>query len=387
MKRAKKKRLSLYLKHPLFFNLSQTKGLEHLIKKYSSKEKLPFKDVERAEKLIKESKANIAFAPIDRAFYLPVEDKILMPKKEQFKTQEGFYSTAFHELSHWTGHRSRLNRPTGNKKGSKAYAFEELITEISASFICCHLGFEYSTQHSAHVKSWLEVLKEGKKAIFRASSQAQKATEFILGKLKKEASTMEIIMENNKKGLESLLKNLIGMKSKSRVYLTIFFLVFSLICGFQSNAEDQGSEEDNISSFLAKCYIAYDSPTACAKSLEPLPSDANSETGRSEEMELLDILMRIPSQETKACDDAYLENMEKAFQTLAEEQQQLARLKFDELRSTDQNVVRERFIDIYLLQCPLKTTDLEKYICAIEILSSDEIKETSCKFIIEDLIN
>ena len=110
-----------------------------------------------------------------------------MPKKEQFKTQEGFYSTAFHELSHWTGHKSRLNRPKGNKKGSKAYAFEELIAEISASFICCHLGFEYSTQHSAYVKSWLEVLKEDKKAIFRASSQAQKATEFILGKLKKEA--------------------------------------------------------------------------------------------------------------------------------------------------------------------------------------------------------
>ena len=61
-----------------------------------------------------------------------------------------------------------------------SYAFEELVAEISASFICCHLGFEYSTQHSSYVKSWLEVLKEDKKAIFKASSQAQKATEFIL---------------------------------------------------------------------------------------------------------------------------------------------------------------------------------------------------------------
>ena len=71
-----------------------------------------------------------------------------------------------------------------NKEGSKAYAFEELIAEISASFICCHLGFEYSTQHSAYIKSWLDVLKEDKKAIFRASSKAQKATEFILRNIK-----------------------------------------------------------------------------------------------------------------------------------------------------------------------------------------------------------
>ena len=105
-----------------------------------------------------------------------------MPRKHQFKTQEGFYSTLFHELSHWTGHQSRLNRKKLNKPGSKDYAFEELIAEISASFLCCHLGFSYSSQHSAYIESWIKVLKEDKKAIFRASSQAQKATEFILGK-------------------------------------------------------------------------------------------------------------------------------------------------------------------------------------------------------------
>ena len=169
------------------FNISQTKGLEYLIKKPSTQNKPLFQDVKRAEELIKESKANMAFAPIDKAYYLPIEDKILMPEKAQFKTQEGYYSTAFHELFRWTGHKSRLNRPTGHKEGSKTYAFEELIAEISVSFICCHLGFEYSTQHSSYVKSWLEVLKEDKQVIFRTSSQAQKATEFILGKLKAKA--------------------------------------------------------------------------------------------------------------------------------------------------------------------------------------------------------
>ena len=162
------------------FNLSQTEGLKHLIKKSSSKEEPLFQDVEKAEQLIKKSKADMSFAPIDRACYQPTEDRILMPKKEQFKTQKGFYSTMFHELTHWTVHKSRLDRPIKNKQSSKAYAFEELMAELSASFICCHLGFEYSTQHSAYIKDWLEVLKEDKKAIFRASSQAQKATEFIL---------------------------------------------------------------------------------------------------------------------------------------------------------------------------------------------------------------
>ena len=137
------------LKTHAVFNLSQTEGLEHLIKKPSSEEGPKFKDVEKAEEVIKKPEADISFAFVDRACYLPEEDKILMPKKEQFKTQEGFYSTMFHELSHWTGHKSRLERAMGGKKGSKTYAFEELVAEISASFICCHLGFKYSTQHSA----------------------------------------------------------------------------------------------------------------------------------------------------------------------------------------------------------------------------------------------
>ena len=175
------------LKTHAVFNLSQTEGLEHLIKKSSSKKEPLFQDVEKAEQLIKKSKADISFAFVDRACYLTEEDKILMPKKEQFKTGEGFYSTMFHELSHWTAHKSRLKRSMKGKKGSKAYAFEELVAEISASFICCHLGFEYSTRHSAYVKTWLEVLKEDKKAIFRASSQAQKATEFILRNVQDEA--------------------------------------------------------------------------------------------------------------------------------------------------------------------------------------------------------
>ena len=161
------------------FNLSQCEGLDHLKKAPVEKDQV-FKDEAQAEELIKASKADIVMAAFDTACYQSKEDKILMPKKSQFKTQEGFYSTLFHELSHWTGHKSRLNRKTESHFGSKDYAFEELVAEISASFLCCHLGFRYSTRHSSYVKSWIEVLREDKTAIFRASSLAQKATKFIL---------------------------------------------------------------------------------------------------------------------------------------------------------------------------------------------------------------
>ena len=164
--------------HPVF-NLSQCEGLDHLLKTPDEREQT-FQDETTAEELIKNSQAKIKIANFNKAIYTPSKDKISMPRKSQFKTKEGFYSTMFHELSHWTGHRLRLNRKINNKFGTKSYAFEELVAEISASFLCCHLGFRYSTQHSAYVKSWVRLLKEDKKAIFKASSQAQKATKLIL---------------------------------------------------------------------------------------------------------------------------------------------------------------------------------------------------------------
>lgn len=183
---SQEKEISIIKPHPVF-NLSQTKGLEHLVKAPDEKEQT-FKDEKEAEELLKKVQAKIKLANFSKAFYTPSEDKISMPRKSQFKTKEGFYSTLFHELSHWTGHPSRLNREINNKFGTKAYAFEELVAEISASFLCCHFGFRYSTQHSAYVKSWVKLLKEDKKAIFKASSLAQKATQFILGNVQGEIS-------------------------------------------------------------------------------------------------------------------------------------------------------------------------------------------------------
>lgn len=118
----------------------------------------------------------------DKAYYIPSVDSIRLPTFESFKTVEGYYSTTFHELAHWTGHKSRLDREFGKRFGDEAYAFEELIAELSAAFTCASLGVSSETRqdHAKYIKSWLKVLKNDSRAITTAASQASKASEFII---------------------------------------------------------------------------------------------------------------------------------------------------------------------------------------------------------------
>ena len=123
----------------------------------------------------------------DRAFYTSTEDFVHLPNKENFtatKTStalECYYSTAFHELGHATGHPTRLNRKLGNRFGSKPYAGEELIAELTSAMLCAITGVSQSVRldHVKYLQSWLEVLKEDKNAIFTAAAAAQKATDFL----------------------------------------------------------------------------------------------------------------------------------------------------------------------------------------------------------------
>lgn len=119
----------------------------------------------------------------DKAFFSPSEDYIGMPNFEDFKSASDYYATLSHELIHWTGHESRLNRPLNEGRfGNEAYAFEELVAELGSSFICQDLGIDgkFQDNHLAYLKSWLKVLKNDTKAIFRASSLATQATKEIL---------------------------------------------------------------------------------------------------------------------------------------------------------------------------------------------------------------
>lgn len=142
-----------------------------------------FNPIADAEKLLAASGATINHG-FDGAFYVPSKDQICLPARERFTSPENYYATALHELTHWTGHESRLNRQFSKRFGDDAYAFEELVAELGAAFVVGHVGFVDTTieNHAAYVENWLSVLKNDKTAIFTASKQASLAYDFILEK-------------------------------------------------------------------------------------------------------------------------------------------------------------------------------------------------------------
>ncbi|MDH3001463.1 hypothetical protein A1D23_13030 [Chelonobacter oris] len=128
--------------------------------------------------------------PQGNAFYSPSRDCIVMPERCQFDEVERYYTTLLHESAHATGHRSRLNRigiTDNGGFGSEKYAFEELIAELTGAFMCAHVGIDNIVQNAAYLDSWIKVLKSDKKAIFRATSQAREATDYLLEALNQPA--------------------------------------------------------------------------------------------------------------------------------------------------------------------------------------------------------
>lgn len=122
-----------------------------------------------------------------RAYYELSRDRIHMPPIATFFSASGYYGTLAHELTHWTGSDARLAR-IKRFADRKAYAFEELVAEIGACMLGVRLGVEPQfDQSGAYVEGWLAALKEDKRAIFRAASEAQKAVDFIMAKAGNEA--------------------------------------------------------------------------------------------------------------------------------------------------------------------------------------------------------
>ena len=120
----------------------------------------------------------------DRAYYTPSTDSITLPRRQQFKDTAEYYSTAFHELTHSTGHQTRLNRLDRTAFfGTEAYSKEELVAEIGAAALVNHAGLETATSfrnNAAYIQNWLGVLKNDKRFIVSAASKAEKAVELIL---------------------------------------------------------------------------------------------------------------------------------------------------------------------------------------------------------------
>ncbi len=167
------------------FNVAQVDG-------YTPKEVEPVANpvasIDAADRFITATKAKISHGG-ESAYYAPATDVIQMPPRESFhgtatsSATEAYYSTLLHELTHWSGHKSRCDRFTDGAFKKDDYAREELVAELGAAFLCGHLGvtLEPRPDHAAYIDHWLKILKADSKAIFQASSQATKAVDFLKG--------------------------------------------------------------------------------------------------------------------------------------------------------------------------------------------------------------
>ena len=163
------------------FNAEQVPGMPPLSETLEKfRPNFQWSPVERAEAILTASNAQIKFGGND-AYYAPGSDFIQLPEKAQFPTATQFYAIALHELGHWTGHESRLNRIMSGDFGSPEYAREELRAEIASLMLGSETGIGHNFgQHAAYVESWIKALKEDPYELYRASNDAQKITDFVM---------------------------------------------------------------------------------------------------------------------------------------------------------------------------------------------------------------
>lgn len=126
------------------------------------------------------------------ACYMPKEDGIMLPPLSAFRDKaredglseatgyDNYFCTMLHELTHWTGHESRLGRDMSGRFGDAGYAAEELVAELGSAFLCAHAGIAGQLQHASYIGSWLKLLESDPRAIFTAASKAQQACDYLL---------------------------------------------------------------------------------------------------------------------------------------------------------------------------------------------------------------
>ena len=137
-----------------------------------------------AEEVIASSQCEIVESMQNRAYYSPKEDKIKLPPRDYFKSQEAFLAVTLHEMSHSTGHPDRLNRPLVNKFGTPEYAKEELNAEFGSAFLQMDLGIKLSDEaindHAAYLHSWISVLENDPNELFRAVHNASEISDYLI---------------------------------------------------------------------------------------------------------------------------------------------------------------------------------------------------------------
>ena len=116
----------------------------------------------------------------NRAFYNPSLDLIQLPPLSAFSTSASYYSTALHEVTHWTGHTSRCNRLQSARQHIEAYAFEELVAEMGSAFLNARCGLAGTLHHASYINDWLRALRTDRRLVFSAASMAQKAVDYLI---------------------------------------------------------------------------------------------------------------------------------------------------------------------------------------------------------------
>lgn len=186
-----KEKLIPLLKYYTVFHIDDCEGIKP---KWDVEADRPHADpIEEAEAIVTayQAKENLCIDRTyisDRAYYSPIRDYISVPCIEQYTETAEYYSTLFHEMTHSTGHTSRLNRFTGNAAaaafGSEEYSKEELIAEIGAASLVNYCGIESKTSFrnsAAYLQSWIKALKNDPTMIVAAAGKAEKAFDYIIG--------------------------------------------------------------------------------------------------------------------------------------------------------------------------------------------------------------
>lgn len=175
-------RLIPYMKGYTVFNVAQIEGLPERYNFNPEPVLDPLPRLEQAERFFAATGVQIRHGG-NMAYYAPSPDYIQMPPFEAFRDAESYAGTLAHELTHWTSHKSRLDRKfEGNQRfGGEAYAKEELVAELGAAFLCAELGIasDIRDDHAAYIGHWLKTLQSDKRFIFTAASHAQRAADYL----------------------------------------------------------------------------------------------------------------------------------------------------------------------------------------------------------------
>lgn len=161
------------------FNACQIEGIPPMAKAPERSQNWSTEDA--AERALTGSGARIFHDQRDGAYYRPSTDSIHLPQKESFATALDYYEVALHELGHWTGHPSRLNRDLTGRFGTADYAKEELRAQMASLFLAAELGLPFNPdRHAAYNRSWLGALKDDKNLFFQAARDAEQIADYVM---------------------------------------------------------------------------------------------------------------------------------------------------------------------------------------------------------------